>query len=72
MIGMSLQALLFHLLLVENLVIVIFKQMNRPLEQINKDTVPQHLAIIMDGNGRWAKAKGMFRSMGHENGKSSS
>ena len=42
--------------------------MNRLLEQINKDTVPQHLAIIMDGNGRWAKAKGMFRSMGHEMG----
>ena len=42
--------------------------MSRLLEQINKDTIPQHLAIIMDGNGRWAKAKGMFRSMGHENG----
>jgi len=65
---MSLRALLFHLLLVENPVIVIFKEMSRLLEQINKDTIPQHLAIIMDGNGRWAKAKGMFRSMGHENG----
>ena len=55
---MSLRALLFHLLLVENPVIVIFKEMSRLLEQINKDTIPQHLAIIMDGNGRWAKAKG--------------
>lgn len=65
---MSLRALLFHLLLVENPVIVIFEEMSRLLEQINKDTIPQHLAIIMDGNGRWAKAKGMFRSMGHKNG----
>ena len=30
--------------------------------------IPSHVAIIMDGNGRWAKAKGMFRSMGDENG----
>ncbi len=30
--------------------------------------IPQHLAIIMDGNGRWAKKKGYIRSMGHKNG----
>ena len=42
--------------------------MDRPLDQIDKNKLPQHLAIIMDGNGRWAKAKGLFRSMGHENG----
>jgi undecaprenyl diphosphate synthase len=42
--------------------------MNRLLEQIDKNSLPQHLAIIMDGNGRWAKAKGLFRSLGHENG----
>ena len=35
---------------------------------INKETLPQHLAIIMDGNGRWAKQKGMLRVFGHENG----
>jgi len=29
---------------------------------------PQHVAIIMDGNGRWAKKKGYIRSIGHENG----
>lgn len=28
----------------------------------------KHLAIIMDGNGRWAKEKGMIRSIGHQNG----
>jgi undecaprenyl diphosphate synthase len=35
---------------------------------INKDNLPQHLAIIMDGNGRWAKQQGMLRAFGHENG----
>ena len=35
---------------------------------IDKDNLPKHLAIIMDGNGRWAKQKGMLRVFGHENG----
>jgi len=30
--------------------------------------LPKHIAIIMDGNGRWAKQKGMLRAFGHENG----
>jgi undecaprenyl diphosphate synthase len=38
------------------------------LESINKDNLPKHLAIIMDGNGRWAKQKGLLRALGHENG----
>lgn len=38
------------------------------LEKINKDNLPKHLAIIMDGNGRWAKQKGLLRAFGHENG----
>lgn len=38
------------------------------LEKINTDNLPKHLAIIMDGNGRWAKQKGMLRAFGHENG----
>jgi len=37
-------------------------------EQIDIAKLPKHLAIIMDGNGRWAKQKGLFRSMGHKNG----
>jgi len=36
-------------------------------EDLN-DNIPQHIAIIMDGNGRWAKNQGEFRSFGHENG----
>lgn len=37
-------------------------------ELIDKTRIPRHVAIIMDGNGRWAKAKGMHRSMGHQAG----
>ena len=38
------------------------------LETINKDNLPNHLAIIMDGNGRWAKKQGLLRAFGHESG----
>jgi undecaprenyl diphosphate synthase len=38
------------------------------LEKINKDNLPKHLAIIMDGNGRWAKKQGFLRAFGHEKG----
>lgn len=38
------------------------------LPQIDQKRVPQHVAIIMDGNGRWAKGKGKFRIFGHRNG----
>ena len=33
-----------------------------------KDKLPEHIAIIMDGNGRWAKEKGLNRTAGHEEG----
>ena len=36
--------------------------------QINTDNLPNHIAIIMDGNGRWAKMKGKPRVFGHKNG----
>ena len=37
-------------------------------EQIDITRLPTHLAIIMDGNGRWAKQKGLLRTLGHESG----
>ena len=37
-------------------------------EQINKSRIPAHVAIIMDGNGRWAKQRGQVRSFGHQAG----
>ncbi len=38
------------------------------LNQINKEKLPQHVAIIMDGNGRWAKKQGEKRVFGHRAG----
>jgi undecaprenyl diphosphate synthase len=38
------------------------------LSHINTENLPKHLAIIMDGNGRWAKQQGFLRAFGHENG----
>jgi undecaprenyl diphosphate synthase len=35
---------------------------------IDKNNLPKHLAIIMDGNGRWAKQRGLLRTFGHESG----
>ncbi len=38
------------------------------MSQIDKNNLPTHIAITMDGNGRWAKKKGKFRIFGHKNG----
>ena len=37
-------------------------------DTINLENLPKHLAIIMDGNGRWAKKQGLIRAICHENG----
>ena len=36
--------------------------------EINENNLPEHIAIIMDGNGRWAKQSGMPRLFGNKNG----
>ena len=36
------------------------------MQQIDRDRLPQHIAIIMDGNGRWAKERGKQRLFGHQ------
>lgn len=41
--------------------------MSIPIENINPDALPDHIAVIMDGNGRWAKNKGAARIFGHKN-----
>jgi undecaprenyl diphosphate synthase len=41
------------------------------LDKIDLENLPKHLAIIMDGNGRWAKKQGYFRALGHETGSQS-
>ncbi|MEI7661207.1 MAG: isoprenyl transferase [Bacteroidota bacterium] len=37
-------------------------------DQIDKKKLPVHVAVIMDGNGRWAKKRGFVRTLGHEKG----
>jgi undecaprenyl diphosphate synthase len=37
-------------------------------DQIDKKRLPVHVAVIMDGNGRWAKKRGFIRTLGHEKG----
>lgn len=38
------------------------------IDQIDRTKLPEHIAIIMDGNGRWAKKRGMLRNLGHKSG----
>ena len=37
-------------------------------EQLDMNRIPQHVAIIMDGNGRWATERGLDRTFGHKEG----
>nr|WP_315250083.1 isoprenyl transferase [uncultured Flavobacterium sp.] len=39
--------------------------------EINTNNIPEHVAIIMDGNGRWAKQQGFLRTLGHQRGSKS-
>jgi len=41
---------------------------NNPLADVPADRLPKHVAIIMDGNGRWAKERGLPRRRGHQEG----
>jgi undecaprenyl diphosphate synthase len=50
-----------------NRVIVQNKEMDL-LNTIDTTNLPKHVAIIMDGNGRWAKQQGLLRALGHESG----
>lgn len=44
------------------------KNKENGMESLDSNNIPNHVAIIMDGNGRWAKSHGMPRSMGHRKG----
>ena len=44
----------------------IFRRKQTP--EVDFDRIPAHIAIIMDGNGRWAKKRGMPRTVGHSAG----
>ena len=47
---------------------IIDEKNNDLFKRIDKQKVPEHVAIIMDGNGRWATKKGLPRSYGHKKG----
>lgn len=51
-----------------SLIVIPLDPMSAVLENIDKDKLPRHIAIIMDGNGRWAKEKGEDRLFGHFHG----
>lgn len=44
------------------------KNIQKALEDLQPDNLPKHIAIIMDGNGRWAKKRGLMRTFGHRAG----
>ncbi len=46
----------------------LFTKYNRKAEEIDKTNLPRHIAIIMDGNGRWAKKRSLPRTAGHAAG----
>ena len=45
-----------------------FFRKQKSKEVVDKENLPLHIGIIMDGNGRWAKKRGLSRSMGHRAG----
>ena len=44
------------------------KENSTTLERPHFDVLPEHVGIIMDGNGRWAKKRGLPRTAGHKEG----
>jgi undecaprenyl diphosphate synthase len=60
--------LITGLLIHEFLTFAPLKNMSSLLDQIDKDRLPRHIAIIMDGNGRWAREQGQDRLYGHFHG----
>ncbi|MBR0366095.1 MAG: isoprenyl transferase [Clostridia bacterium] len=45
-----------------------FKKKKKEVQDIDLNNLPQHIGVIMDGNGRWAKKRGLPRSAGHSAG----
>ena len=43
-------------------------EMANKMPKLKPEQVPNHVAVVMDGNGRWAKKRGLARTKGHEAG----
>ncbi len=54
--------------MIERLWAKLGKSSQQPEVSVSADNVPEHVAIIMDGNGRWAKHRGLPRMAGHHSG----
>ena len=46
----------------------LFRRKEQPSAEVDFTKLPRHIAIIMDGNGRWAKKRGLPRTAGHAAG----
>ena len=42
-----------------------FKKKTKPIQPVEPERLPRHIGVIMDGNGRWAKNRGLPRQAGH-------
>lgn len=51
----------------EDLHVIVISDMSLIKDKIDSENLPKHVAIIMDGNGRWAKSRGEERTFGHKN-----
>ncbi len=57
-----------QLSLIKRLLVRKTTNLNTDISELDQSAMPVHVACIMDGNGRWAKAKGLPRSAGHREG----
>lgn len=60
----------WRIIMLSKLPFVKSKAKEKPGQFIESDNIPKHVAIIMDGNGRWAKKRGLPRIAGHKEGMS--
>ena len=51
-----------------NHVKIVLNKKSNSLVDVDQNKLPKHIAVIMDGNGRWAKERGKLRVFGHQNG----
>ena len=58
----------YSIIVLEVLMFLIGKWLRKEKTKVDMNSLPQHIAIIMDGNGRWARKRGLPRNIGHKEG----